>query len=333
MLATSGTAFAQDAPAVPVVTADAQAAAAAEQASANPQDSNAADSSIIVTGFRAALRSATSTKKRQDQIVEAVNAEDIGKLPDNSIAESIARLPGLSAQRAYGRANIISIRGFGPDFSVTTLNGREQTTTNDSRAVEFDQFPSEIINQVVIYKSPSADLVPQGIVGTIDLRTVRPLDAGKRVIAVGARGTYVDQKLIPGSQDKGWRVFGTYVDQLAHDTLGVALSAAYTSEPYQTTDWNAWDYSPLTGAPDSPFKINGVKMWYEASTLKRLGLNGTVQARVSDDLMMTWDQLRSRHRRKRPGDKRQLRPHAGDGRGLYAGPGRRSLLGRLEHQV
>jgi iron complex outermembrane receptor protein len=284
-LVTSGTAFAQDAPAVPVVTADPQA----PDTGANPQDDNAADSSIVVTGFRASLRSATSTKKRQDQIVEAVNAEDIGKLPDNSIAESIARLPGLSAQRAYGRANIISIRGFGPDFSVTTLNGREQTTTNDSRAVEFDQFPSEIINQVVIYKSPAADLVPQGIVGTIDLRTVRPLDAGKRVIAVGARGTYVDQKLIPGSQDKGWRVFGTYVDQLANDTLGVAFSAAYTSEPYQTTDWNAWDYSPLNGTPGAPFKINGVKMWYEASTLKRLGLNGTVQARVSDNLMMTWD--------------------------------------------
>ena len=177
---------------------------------------------IVVTGFRAALQSATNTKKRTDQVVEAVNAEDIGKLPDNGIGESIARLPGISAQRNQGRANIISIRGFGPDFSLTTLNGREQTTTNDFRAVEFDQFPSEILNQVVVYKTPAANLTSQGLVGTIDLRTIRPLDAGKRIIAVGARGSYVDQKLQPDSRDFGYRVYGTYVDQFADGNVGLA---------------------------------------------------------------------------------------------------------------
>jgi len=279
---------------------DAAAAAAAAQKTADAASADAQDkskqASIVVTGFRNALRSATSTKKRQDQIVEVVSAEDIGKLPDNSIAESIARLPGVAAQRIQGRANVISVRGFGPDFSVTTLNGREQTTTNDSRAVEFDQYPSEVISQVVIYKSPAADLVPQGLVGTIDLRTIRPLDAGKRVIAIGGRGTYVDQKLMPASDDKGFRLFGTYVDQFAHDTLGVALSATYTSEPYQTKDWEAWDYSPVDGTPGAPYKINGNKMWYEASTLKRLGLTGTVQARVSDQITMTWDGFYSKYK-------------------------------------
>src|SRR5256885_848918 len=96
-------------------------------------------------------------------------------------------------------------------------------------------------------------------------------------------------RLIPASNDRGWRAFGTYAAPPAHDTLGVAFSAACTSEPYQTSDWNAWDYSRLSGTPGAPFKINGVKMWYEASTLKRLGLNGTVQARVNDSLTMTWD--------------------------------------------
>ena len=276
----------------PAITGAASAATAAAQpatvpeSEANPSAPNAEQSSIVVTGFRAALRSATATKRRTDQIVEAVNAEDIGKLPDNSIGESIARLPGLSAQRSAGRANIISIRGFGPDFSVTTLNGREQTTTNDSRSVEFDQFPSEILNQVVVYKTPAANLIPQGLVGTIDLRTIRPLDAGKRVIAVGARGTYVDQKLQPDSHDKGFRVYGTFVDQFAHDSLGVALSAAYSDEPYQTRDWNAWGYDHYDA---DTLIMTGVKTWYESSDLKRLGLNGTVQARLSDNLNMTVD--------------------------------------------
>src|ERR1051325_1072062 len=98
------------------------------------QDAKPADQSletVTITGIRRGIEAAISVKKNSTSIVEAVSAEDIGKLPDNSIAESIARLPGLAAQRTQGRASIISIRGFGPDFSVTTLNGRQQTTTND----------------------------------------------------------------------------------------------------------------------------------------------------------------------------------------------------------
>ena len=272
----------------PQPTAEEQAPESQEPTSETLPAAESDEETIVVTGFRAALRSATATKKRQDQIVEAVNAEDIGKLPDNGIGESIARLPGISAQRSQGRANIISIRGFGPDFSVTTLNGREQTTTNDSRAVEFDQFPAEILNQVVVYKTPSANLTSQGLVGTIDLRTIRPLDAGRRIIAVGGRGAYTDEKLQPDSKEFGYRIYGTYVDQFAYGNVGVALSASYTDEPYHTRDWNAWGYSNLS-ATDSSQVMNGVKMWFESSQLKRLGLNGTLQGRVNDNLTMTLD--------------------------------------------
>lgn len=249
-------------------------------------DDTAAEDAIVVTGFRAALQSATANKKRTETVVESVNAEDIGKLPDNSIGESIARLPGLAAQRSNGRANIISIRGFGPDFSTTTLNGREQTTTNDSRAVEFDQFPSEILSGVDVYKTSQADRTAGGLVGSINLRTIRPLDAGKRVLAVGARGTVVDQKVIPTVTNKGYRVFATYVDQFADDTMGIALSAAYSDEPYQTHDWNAWGYG---GYGTNQYGISGVKTWEEASRLKRLGLNGTFQAKFGDQLTLTVD--------------------------------------------
>jgi len=253
---------------------------------ANAQTTSSNDQTIVVTGFRAALRSATAKKKNSETVVESVSAEDIGKLPDNGIGESIARLPGVAAQRTNGRANIISIRGFGPDFSTTTLNGRQQTTTNDSRAVEFDQYPSEILAGVDVYKTAEADHTAGGLVGSIDLRTIRPLDYGHRVIAVGVRGTYVDQKLLPRSKDKGGRVFGTFVDQFAHDTIGVALSAAYTNEPYQTRDWNAWGYK---GYPGGAQGMSGVKTWFESDQLKRLGGTATVQARLSDNLTTTVD--------------------------------------------
>ena len=257
----------------------------------NDQSSADAPEDIVITGFRAALASATAKKKNSEQIVESVSSEDIGKLPDNGIGESIARLPGISAQRNAGRANIISIRGFGPDYSTTTLNGRQQTTTNDSRAVEFDQYPSEILAGVDVYKTAEADKTAGGLVGNIDLRTVRPLDVGKRVIAVGARGTYVDNKLQPESTDKGFRAYGTFIDTFADGKAGIALSAAYTDEPYQTKDFNAWGYG---GYPGGGQGMNGIKTWSESDRLKRFGANATFQVRPDENLTMTIDAFYSR---------------------------------------
>ena len=120
-------------------------ASAADQAS----DSNDVQA-IVVTGIRKGIQDSITAKKLDSSIVEAVSAEDIGKLPDASIAESIARLPGVAAQRTNGRAQTLAIRGLGPDYTVTTFNGREQATTNDNRTVEFDQYPSELVSQVKV---------------------------------------------------------------------------------------------------------------------------------------------------------------------------------------
>ena len=247
------------------------------------------EDAIVVSGFRASLENAVNEKKNNDQIVESVSAEDIGKLPDASIGESIARLPGVTSQRLNGRSNNISIRGFGPDFSQTVLNGREQTSTGDSRAVEFDQYPSEIVSQVVVYKSPTASLVGQGLVGTIDIRTVRPLDYGKSVLAVGARGTYADLgALNAGSKKYGYRANATFIDQFADDTIGIALSASYVDEPYQLQEFNAWGYAGA-GTAASPAVIGGSKSYVTSTQLKRLGLNGTLQYQASDTVRMTLD--------------------------------------------
>ena len=104
-------------------------------------------------------------KEQSDNIIEAISAEDLGKLPDLSIADSLARLPGLAAQRTDGRSNFISIRGFAADFSGTTLAGREQASSGENRGVEFDQYPAELINAVEVYKTPNASLVGQGLAG------------------------------------------------------------------------------------------------------------------------------------------------------------------------
>jgi iron complex outermembrane receptor protein len=244
---------------------------------------------IVVTGFRGALQSAVNTKKRSDQIVESVSAEDIGKLPDASISESIARLPGLTSQRiaGAGRSSLISVRGLGPDFTTTTLNGRLQTSTNDVRAVEYDQYPSEVVSAVDVYKTPNARLIGQGLASTVDIRTIRPLNLRNRVLAVGVKGIYADLgKLNPDSKKFGYRVNGTYVDQFLDDRLGVAVSAAYVDEPYQTKEERAWGYP--TDAEGTAL-IGGLESYDTSTQLKRLGLTGTVQYEISDELMASVD--------------------------------------------
>ena len=250
---------------------------------------DADDKEIVVTGFRASLQSAVNAKKTRDQVVESISAEDIGKLPDASIAESIARLPGLTSQRVSGRSNAISIRGFAPDFSTTLLNGREQTSTGDNRAVEYDQYPSEIISSVLVYKTPQANIIGQGLSGTVDLKTVRPLEYGKPAISIGGRGTYADLgKLNAESQDMGYRVNGTFIDQFANDTIGVALSASYLNEPYQIQEFNAWGYAG-GGTAANPVVIGGSKSYATSTTLKRLGLQGTLEWRPSPNFTTTFD--------------------------------------------
>ena len=163
-------------------------AALAAPAYAQAQSTPAADApiaTVTVSGIRRGIEDAISVKKDSTSIVEAISAEDIGKLPDVSIAESIARLPGLAAQRVAGRAQSISVRGLSPDFSTTLLNGREQVSTGDNRSVEFDQYPSELLSGVTIYKTPDAGLIGQGLSGTLDLQTVRPLNFSKRTVEIG----------------------------------------------------------------------------------------------------------------------------------------------------
>ena len=96
---------------------------------------------IVITGFKASLEKAQEVKKASSSIVEAIAAEDIGKLPDSSIAESLARLPGLAGERRDGRTSGLSVRGFNENYVSTTMNGREILGIGDNRGVEYDLYP------------------------------------------------------------------------------------------------------------------------------------------------------------------------------------------------
>jgi len=202
--------------------AQAEPAAAAPAPGAAASGAAADTQQVVVTGIRRGIEAAISVKKNSDQIVEAISAEDIGKLPDTSIAESLARLPGITTQRdKNGNATNITIRGLGPDFNGYLLNGREQTSTGDSRADDLSVYPAELIAGATVYKTGDASLMTAGLAGTIDNKLIDPLSMPGRTVAM----SYQKDKTNIGLSNLGHgnRYSLIYVDQFADRKIGLAL--------------------------------------------------------------------------------------------------------------
>ncbi|CAI86427.1 putative TonB-dependent receptor protein [Pseudoalteromonas translucida] len=247
---------------------------------------------IEVKGFRGSLVESINTKRFSTQVVESISAEDIGKLPDSSIAESIARLPGLTAQRLDGRASRVSVRGFSENESATTFNGREQVSIGDNRGVEFDLYPSEIMSGVTVYKTPNASLDAEGIAGVIDMQTVKPLSKGERVIMFNGQLEQTGfDKLNPDGNDSGYRGTISYIDQFADDTIGVAFAYNKMSSPNQEKRWNSWGYPEFEAAGEQYSILGGAKPYVRSSTLERDSAMFVLEAAPTDRLNMTFDAL------------------------------------------
>ena len=289
-------------------------AAMPTSASAQAAPDEADDGEIVVTGIKYGIAESINLKRDQLSIVEAVSAEDIGKLPDVSIAESIARLPGLAAQRVGGRAQTISIRGLGPDFSTTLLNGRQQASSGDNRGVEFDQYPSELLASVVVYKTPDADVSGMGLSGTVDLRTVRPLAYGKRAFAVNLRGERTSGKQLNDDvRNYGGRFSASYIDQNESGTLGWAIGFAHLDAPSQNKHYKGYNYETFSGtfsgggftntdiksfiSPDSGDNSNflsGNEIFAYSRLNKRDAVIGILEWEPSDSVHTTLDLYYSR---------------------------------------
>lgn len=245
------------------------------------------DTYTVTSGFAGSLAASAEMKFEAANITEVIVAEDIGKLPDISIADSLTRLTGLTTQRINGRSQAINIRGLTADFSVATLNGREQVSTGLNRAVEFDQYPAELLHQVTVSKTASANLVAQGLAGTIDLQTVRPLSKAGRTVAVSSYYQWTELgQVTPGIKKDGNRVTFAYVDQFHDGKLGVALGFAHTSTPFAGEQFQAWGY-PTDSAGN--FALGGTKSYVRNSMLDRDGLMAVVEYKPNDRVHSTID--------------------------------------------
>ena len=238
---------------------------------------------IVVTGIRESLQQAVNVKRNAPVIADVISSTDLGRFPDDNVAESLQRITGVQIQKRRGEGSQVSIRGLPPVFTQTTLNGRNLASAFNSggatRSFEFGALPSEFVNRLEVYKTPSASLSEGGLSGTVIIRTPRPLDVGKRQIALSVQGAY-DQnsgKIAP-------KASALYTDTFAGGTAGVTLGAAYQKRESETQSMIARGFRRSRQGAQNIV----IPELYEDSK-ERISLLGTLEFEPSDSARLFVD--------------------------------------------
>nr|WP_310474162.1 TonB-dependent receptor [Sandarakinorhabdus sp.] len=288
------------------VMAQAQTAAAAEAD---------ADEMIIVSGIRASLQKSLSVKRDALGVVDAISAEDIGKFPDTNLAESLQRITGVSIDRQNGEGSKVTVRGFGPDFNLVLLNGRQMPASGlgscceapASRSFDFANLAAEGISGVQVYKSGRATLQTGGIGSVINIQSPRPLDRPGFKGSVSVKGvidhTFEGTKVTP-------EVSGILSKTFADDRIGILVTGIYQRRKASLAQFNAgwregylgnennWGSLPPAGAsnvtnrpgPTDTYQVTQ-NAGYDFTDIDRERINGQVvlQVKPTDTLNMVLD--------------------------------------------
>lgn len=304
---------------------------------AAPADEVAPEDEIVVTGFRASLDKALDVKRDSVSAVDAIVAEDIAKFPDQNLAESLQRIPGITIQRDGGEGRGITVRGLGSQFTRVRVNGMETVATstdgasaNRDRAFDFNVFASELFSSIVVHKTAEASLDEGSLGAVVDLNTGNPL-AGKSgfTAALSAQASYNDL-----SEKTGPRVAGLLSWVNDAGTLGFAVSAAYSDQktlelgnntvrwaqaafdsvdgtPCWTTTANSGIASPNSGGVYTVGRVaacDAVSLAFHpriprygeiAHDKKRLGVTGSIQFAPTDATKISLDGLYSSFKHQR----------------------------------
>jgi TonB-dependent receptor len=282
---------------------------------------------IVVTGLRGSLQQSMQVKREAIGVVDAINAEDIGKFPDTNLAESLQRITGVSIDRRNGEGALVTARGFGPQFNLVTLNGRQmpgaegfgsgsvitsgQGAGSGSRSFNFAQLAAESISAVEVYKTGQADMATGGIGATVNIKTAKPFDNDGMLVNVGAKA--VNDTTNRVGDDVTPEVSGLFSYANDDKTLGVSVSASYQkrdSGSIQSTvnNWNieTWSADPAVNRQDGPFAANAVienapavgqlygipnDIRYSFSDLERERINaqGVIQYAPAETMTLTLD--------------------------------------------
>jgi TonB-dependent receptor len=259
-------------------TVEAQEQPADPEAGVARTDAAAAEGdTIVVTGLRRSLRSAQNIKRNSEQIVDAIVAEDIGKLPDIAVSDTAARIPGVQVERSGGEAGRVLVRGLDNVFYTTTYNGREIFTA-ETRSVALQDFPAGGISAIEAFKTSTANLVEPGLAGLINVRSRRPFDFQGLEVAGSVWSGYPNQSrdMKPNAQlliSNRW--------EAGEGDIGALINFSYTRLHYQDSiRRHGFFIADLAGgrSPDWP------EIRYGEGDRWRPSINGALQWRPSSDL-------------------------------------------------
>src|SRR3984893_5321025 len=267
---------------------------------------------IVVTGIRASITTARAIKRDAQGIVDAIAPEDIGKLPDTNLAESLQRITGVSIDRSGGEGEFITVRGFGPEFNTVLVNGRQIATPTDpsqasGRAFSFDTLASELVSGVEVYKSATARLQSGGVGSTVNIKTARPFDYSGFKFS-GSADMNHDENTGKSSPDASFLVSDLFAD----GTLGALVSGSYQKrhDELKAATTDSWI---VNGGTPSSALHGGAGVAKTASnpqcnlfvpqdfgsqeqfeTRERIGGTVVLQYKPNDNLTLTSDTLYSR---------------------------------------
>ena len=261
---------------------------------------------VVVTGIRASLTRSMDVKRNAVGVVDAISAEDIGKMPDTNLAESLQRIPGVSIDRVNGEGSKVTVRGLAGDYNLVTLNNRQMPASSfgTSRSFDFANLASEGVAGVEVYKSGRADLQSGGMGALINIITPRPLKNPGLKAVVGAKAVYDDSSVM--EDDLTPEVSGLFSNTFADDTIGVALTGSYQERNSgdrnaSVSDWfvhapdgGDWANIPEENQPGDG-RTYGIpsEVMYSVNEVNRKRLNGqlTLQYQPVEQLTVTADYL------------------------------------------
>jgi TonB-dependent receptor len=252
---------------------------------------------IVVTGLRASLEKSLDIKRNATVVLDSINSEELGRFPDADVADSLEHLPGISVTRTTGgEGQKVSVRGFGPQYNIVTLNNRILATDDDARDLAFDVLPSEVISGADVLKSSEASALEGSIGGTVNLRTASPFDTPGAHGGVHAEGNYNDMSTLYG------RKFSAFAqDTLFDNTLGFLIGGVISDNHTRTDSLNAYNqniYGPATypfdgSSPSVPLTATPCCITFGSifDDKKREALSGSLEWRPSETLKLAVDGL------------------------------------------
>ena len=279
-------------------TVPARAATASDAATSTGSDQGPELQEVVVTGLRASLEKSLDDKKKAPIVEDSIDAEELGRFPDSDVADSLEHLPGITISRTTGgEGQKVSVRGFGPQYNIVTLNNRILATDDDARDLAFDVLPSEVISAADVLKSAQASALEGSIGGTVNLRTASPFDnppgwhGGAHI-----EGNYNDMSQLYGKKFSAF-IENTMLDQ----TLGFLVGGVLSNNHDRTDSLNAYTQN-IYGPPTYPFDGSGNPVPLTATPCcitfgsifddkKREALSGSLEWRPNDSFKLIADGL------------------------------------------